>query len=89
MAGPGAPLGHSQQVMPSSGRLPRLDLRDQSSGPHAGAPTSSAGTSPGWWVYVVGDIVGAAIAAVLIILVRGLPQQAEREAAEGGDVPVP
>ena len=29
----------------------------------------------------------AAIAAVLIILVRGMPRQAERQAAEGGEVP--
>jgi hypothetical protein len=37
----------------------------------------------------VGDIVGAAIAVTLIILVRGMPRPAEREAAEGGDVRVP
>ncbi len=42
----------------------------------------------GWWVYVGGDIIGAAIAVVIIILVRGLPDKAETEAAEGGALPV-
>ncbi len=42
----------------------------------------------GWWVYVVGDVVGAAIAVMLIGLVRGLPDTAEREAAEGGALPL-
>ncbi|HEY6472903.1 MAG TPA: aquaporin [Acidimicrobiales bacterium] len=42
----------------------------------------------GWWVYVVGDLVGAAIAVMLIGLVRGLPGRAEREAAEGGALPL-
>jgi aquaporin Z len=42
----------------------------------------------GWWVYVVGDLVGAAIAVMLIGLVRGLPDKAEREAAEGGALPL-
>jgi aquaporin Z len=37
----------------------------------------------GWWVYVVGDLVGAAIAVLLISLVRGLPNKAEIRAAEG------
>jgi aquaporin Z len=52
-------------------------------------PDIVSGDFTGWWVYVVGDIVGAAIAVVLIILVRGMPRQAEREAAEGGDARVP
>ncbi len=42
----------------------------------------------GWWVYVVGDLAGAAIAVMLIGLVRGLPDAAEREAAEGGALPL-
>ena len=42
----------------------------------------------GWWVYVAGDLVGAAIAVMLIGLVRGLPGHAEREAAEGGALPL-
>jgi aquaporin Z len=43
----------------------------------------------GWWVYVGGDLAGAAIAVAIIILVRGMPRKAERTAAEGGDVPSP
>jgi aquaporin Z len=50
-------------------------------------PDIVSGECTGWWVYVVGDIVGAVIAVVLIILVRGIPRPAEREAAEGRDVP--
>jgi aquaporin Z len=42
----------------------------------------------GWWVYVVGPLVGAAIAVLLIALVRGMPDAAEREAAEGGALPL-
>ncbi len=42
----------------------------------------------GWWVYVFGDIIGAAIAVVIIIMVRGLPDKAEIEAAEGGALPI-
>ena len=42
----------------------------------------------GWWVYVFGDLIGAAIAVVIIILVRGLPDKSEIEAAEGGALPV-
>ena len=42
----------------------------------------------GWWVYVVGDVVGAIIAVGIIGLVRGLPGTGEREAAEGGALPL-
>jgi aquaporin Z len=42
----------------------------------------------GWWVYVVGDLAGAAIAVIIINLVRGLPDRAEREAAQGGALPI-
>jgi aquaporin Z len=38
----------------------------------------------GWWVYVAGDLLGAAIAVALIGLVRGAPDKAEIAAAEGG-----
>jgi aquaporin Z len=41
----------------------------------------------GWWVYVLGDSIGAVIAVCLIGLVRGMPGRAEREAAEGTAVP--
>jgi len=42
----------------------------------------------GWWVYIIGPITGAAIAVMLIGLVRGLPDKEEREAAEGGALPI-
>jgi len=42
----------------------------------------------GWWVYVFGDLIGAAIAVVIIIMVRGVPDKAETEAAEGGALPI-
>jgi aquaporin Z len=42
----------------------------------------------GWWVYVVGPLAGAAIAVIVIALLRGLPDTAEREAAEGGALPL-
>jgi aquaporin Z len=42
----------------------------------------------GWWVYVAGPVIGAAIAIIIIALVRGLPDKEEREAAEGGALPI-
>ena len=42
----------------------------------------------GWWVYIAGPIAGAAIAVIIISLLRGLPDAAEREAAEGGALPL-
>ena len=42
----------------------------------------------GWWIYVAGPVAGAAIAVIIISLLRGLPGAAEREAAEGGAVPL-
>src|ERR1039457_3545372 len=42
----------------------------------------------GWWIYIVGPVVGAAIAVMLIGLVRGDPDAEEREAAEGGALPI-
>jgi aquaporin Z len=41
-----------------------------------------------WWIYVVGPLAGAALAVLLIGLVRGLPDKEEREAAEGGALPL-
>jgi Major intrinsic protein len=38
----------------------------------------------GWWAYVFGELIGAIIAVALIALVRGMPDAAERTAAEGG-----
>jgi len=42
----------------------------------------------GWWIYIVGPLVGALLAVGIIGLVRGLPHQAEEEAAEGGALPL-
>jgi aquaporin Z len=42
----------------------------------------------GWWVYIAGPVIGAAIAVMVIRLVRGLPDKEEREAAEGGALPI-
>jgi aquaporin Z len=38
----------------------------------------------GWWAYVFGDLIGTVIAVALIATVRGMPDAAERAAAEGG-----
>ena len=42
----------------------------------------------GWWVYIAGPVIGAAIAVIIIDVVRGLPNKEEREAAEGGALPI-
>jgi aquaporin Z len=42
----------------------------------------------GWWVYIVGPVIGAAIAVIIIGLVRGLPNKEERAAAEGDALPL-
>jgi aquaporin Z len=42
----------------------------------------------GWWIYIAGPLLGAVIAVMLIGLVRGMPDQDEREAAEGGALPI-
>jgi len=42
----------------------------------------------GWWIYLAGPAIGAAIAVIIIGLVRGMPDRAEREAAQGGDLPI-
>src|SRR5215469_10356941 len=41
----------------------------------------------GWWIYIAGPVIGAFIAVAIIALVRGRPDQSEREAAKGGAVP--
>jgi aquaporin Z len=48
------------------------------------APDLVAVNFTGWWAYVFGDLLGAVIAVSLIATVRGLPDAAERAAAEGG-----
>jgi len=42
----------------------------------------------GWWVYIAGPVLGAAIAVAIITAVRGLPNKEEREAAQGGALPI-
>jgi aquaporin Z len=42
----------------------------------------------GWWVYIAGPVIGAAIAVAIITAVRGLPVAEEREAAQGGALPI-
>jgi aquaporin Z len=46
-------------------------------------PDIVAGDFTGWWAYVFGDLIGAAIAVGFINVVRGLPGKAEIRAAEG------
>jgi aquaporin Z len=42
----------------------------------------------GWWIYILGPVIGAAIAVVIIGAVRGVPDKEEREAAQGGALPI-
>jgi len=51
-------------------------------------PDIVANDFTGWWVYVLGPLSGATIAVMLVGLVRGLPDKEEREAAEGGALPL-
>jgi aquaporin Z len=51
-------------------------------------PDIVANDYTGWWVYLLGPPMGAIVAVGLIGLVRGLPDKAEREAAEGGALPL-
>ncbi len=47
-------------------------------------PDIVANDYTGWWVYIAGPVIGAAIAVAIIGAVRGLPDKEEREAAQGG-----
>jgi aquaporin Z len=47
-------------------------------------PDIIAASFAGWWCYVAGDVLGAVVAVCLIGLVRGAPDKAEIQAAEGG-----
>jgi aquaporin Z len=51
-------------------------------------PDIVANDYTGWWVYIAGPVIGAAIAVAIIGLVRGLPDKQEREAAQGGALPI-
>jgi len=42
----------------------------------------------GWWIYILGPVIGAVIAVVIITAVRGQPDKEEREAAQGGALPM-
>ena len=42
----------------------------------------------GWWIYILGPVIGAAIAVAIIGAVRGLPDKEERDAAQGGALPM-
>jgi aquaporin Z len=42
----------------------------------------------GWWVYIAGPLLGAAVAVIIITVVRGVPDKEEREAAQGGALPI-
>jgi aquaporin Z len=42
----------------------------------------------GWWVYVAGPVIGAAIAVIIIGAVRGRPAPTERTSAEAGALPI-
>jgi aquaporin Z len=40
-----------------------------------------------WWAYLFGEAIGAAIAVMVMGLLRGMPDREERVAAEGGALP--
>jgi aquaporin Z len=42
----------------------------------------------GWWIYIIGPLLGATFAVMLIGLVRGMPNKEEGVAAEGGALPI-
>jgi len=42
----------------------------------------------GWWIYIAGPVIGAAIAVAIINAARGPPDKEEREAAQGGSLPI-
>jgi aquaporin Z len=46
-------------------------------------PDIVANDYTGWWIYIAGPVIGAAIAVAIIGAVRGLPDKEEREAAQG------
>ena len=51
-------------------------------------PDIVANDYTGWWAYIAGPVVGAAIAVGLTSLLRGLPSPSERPAAEGSALPL-
>jgi aquaporin Z len=51
-------------------------------------PDIVANDYTGWWVYIAGPVIGAAVAVAIIGMVRGMPDKQEREAAQGGALPI-
>jgi aquaporin Z len=51
-------------------------------------PDIVASNYTGWWIYIAGPVIGAGIAVMIIGMVRGLPNKDERDAAQGGALPV-
>src|SRR6516225_215889 len=51
-------------------------------------PDIVANDYTGWWIYLVGPVIGAAIAVAIINAVRGMPDKDERDAAQGGALPI-
>jgi aquaporin Z len=50
-------------------------------------PDIVAADFTGWWVYLIGPVAGAFLAVIIITALRGLPDKAERAAAQGGELP--
>jgi aquaporin Z len=46
-------------------------------------PDIAANDYTGWWIYILGPLIGAMIAVAIIGAVRGLPDKQERAAAQG------
>jgi aquaporin Z len=42
----------------------------------------------GWWICILGPVIGTVIAVAIITAVRGQPDKEEREAAQGGALPM-
>ncbi len=89
----GRSIGHNAAIAVGS-TVPLLGLFAR---PISGASMNPARTlSPdfvghdytGWWIYIADPAAGAAIAVAIIGMVRGLPDKAEREAAQGGALPI-
>ena len=51
-------------------------------------PDIVANDYTGWWIYIAGPVIGAAIAVAIIGAVRGLPDKEEQEAAQGSSLPI-
>jgi aquaporin Z len=51
-------------------------------------PDIVANDYTGWWVYVAGPMIGATVAVIIVVLVRGMPDREELEAAQGGSLPL-